>query len=87
MDPLTDNDSSNMGVTRYEGFQFVLLLYIPKRWRVYVAYIITMGTTDSSKTMEEAVQRLQWLLPELNLEWKGFALTTNIKDVEYVYYD
>ena len=30
MDPLTDNDSSNMGVTRYEGFQFVPLLYIPK---------------------------------------------------------
>ena len=69
-------------MTRYEGFQFVLLLYIPKRWRIYVAYIITMGTTDSSKTMEGAV-----LLPELNLEWKGFALTTNIKDVEYVYYD
>ena len=53
---------------------------------MYVAYIITMGTTDSSKTMEEAVQRLQWLLPEPNLEWKGFALTSNIKDVEYVYY-
>ena len=29
MDPLTDNDSSNMAMTRYEGFQFVWLLYFP----------------------------------------------------------
>ena len=28
MDPLTYNDSNNMEVTRYEGFQFVLVLYI-----------------------------------------------------------
>ena len=39
MDPLTDNDSSNMGVTRYEGFQFVLLLYIPKD-DVYMSLIL-----------------------------------------------
>ena len=29
MDPLTDNDISNMAMTRYEGFQFVWLLYFP----------------------------------------------------------